>query len=462
MSAAPRTGSLSPIESAAVRLYEREAKVYLDRRPSCAKAADPDLPGFLDGMPLHWMLDWPMPAPLVVERAKGATLTDIDGNRLTDFCLGDTGAMFGHAPGPVARALAGRGDLGLTTMLPSTDAPVVGALLAGIFGLPHWQVATTASDANRFALRAARAVTGRRKILVFDGCYHGAVDETLVDLVEGRTVPRASLLGSAFDAGQTTVAVPFNDLAALEAALAGRDIACVIAEPVMTNCSMIQPQPGFHAALRRLTRETGTLLIIDETHTISTGYGGYTRVHGLEPDLFVVGKPVAGGVPTSVWGMSDAVAAALEKARENRPAGHSGMGTTLSGSALQLACLRACLGEVMTPEAYVRMETHAAAIAEGFSATIHEHRLPWHVSRVGARLEVVFRAEPLVDAEDARAAASAELERGLHLGLLNRGFLLTPFHNMVLVCPAITGEDAAGLTAAFDEVVSLIAAGADL
>jgi len=447
------------LADAARRLHAVEASRFVHGRPKAAALDARRGAGFVGNVPLHWMRDWPTPFPVVVERAEGARLVDIDGHALVDFCLGDTGAMFGHTPAPIARALAARATGGLTAMLPTADAAVVGPLLAALFGLPHWQVATTASDANRFALRLARAATGRGKILVFDGCYHGAVDETLVDLVDGRTVARKSLLGQAFDPAAATVAVPFNDVAALERALSAHDVACVIAEPVMTNCSMILPEPGFHDALRRLTRTAGTLLLVDETHTLSTGLGGYTAVHRLEPDILVVGKAVAGGVPTSLFGMSDAVAAAMTAERDPEEHGYSGIGTTLSGSALQLACLRACLEEVMTAEAYAAMNDGADIVEAGFAETIARFGLPWHVARVGARLEVVFAPEPLRNAAEARAAALPAVERLLHLGLVNRGFLLTPFHNMVLVSPATTAAEADGLVAAFADIVGTLVAG---
>jgi glutamate-1-semialdehyde 2,1-aminomutase len=407
-----------------------------------------------------WMLDWPTPFPMVVDQASGVRLVDLDGHEIVDLCLGDTGAMFGHAPAPVVEALARAAARGLTTMLPSSDAAVVGDLLAKRFGLPFWQVAATASDANRFALRVARAVTGRAKMLVFDGCYHGAVDDTLVDRVDGRTVSRRSLLGQVADLGATTVSIPFNDEAALAAALSGGDIACVLAEPVMTNCGMILPQPGFHAALRRLTRAAGSLLLIDETHTLSSGLGGYTALQGLEPDIFVAGKAVAGGVPAAVWGLSDEVAQRLEAVRRARPDGHSGIGTTLSGSALQLACLRACLDQAMTAEAYQAMDRQAGRIAAGLDAAIRRCGLAWHVARVGARIEVVFAPEPVRNADEARAAASHPIEKALHLALLNRGFLVTPFHNMVLVAPGLTDAEADAFVAAYGEVLAELSGGA--
>ncbi|MBH0237835.1 transaminase [Methylobrevis albus] len=449
------------LERAATAMFAEEAASYAAVRPVGRDCGAATGPGFLDGVPLHWMRDWPMPFPLVLAAAEGARLEDIDGHVLTDFCLGDTGAMFGHAPAPVVAALARSATAGFTTMLPSPAAARVGRLLSQRFGLPHWQVATTASDANRFAIRVARAVTGRPKILVFEGCYHGAVDDTLVDRApDGATLTRASLLGQVVDLATTTTVVPFNDEAALAMALAGGDIACVLAEPVMTNCSMIAPQPGFHAALRRLTRDAGTLLLIDETHTISSGLGGYTALHGLEPDLFVVGKAIAGGIPASVWGLSAAVAERLAAVRAVVPGGHSGIGTTLSGSTLQLACLEACLTEVMTAEAYAAMNAGADVIEAGLAAALRRHALPWHVARVGARLELVLRAAPLVDAADARAAASHAIEAALHLALLNRGFLLTPFHNMMLVSPAASIADCERLVAAFDAVLGTLVAAA--
>jgi glutamate-1-semialdehyde 2,1-aminomutase len=446
------------IAARAASLLPGEKRQYQQRRPRSCAAHERASEGLINHVPLHWMLDWPMPVPLIVDEAVGAQLTDIDGNRLLDLCLGDTGAMFGHGPEPILRALAGSAQRGLTTMLPSSDAQRVGQLLASRFPMPCWQVAATASDANRFAIRVARAVTGRPRVLVFDGCYHGSVEETLVDLVDGKTLSRRSLLGQVIDGSQTTVSIPFNDEAALRRALAAGDIACVLAEPVMTNCGMILPQPGFHSRLRELTRAAGTLLLIDETHTISTGLGGYTTVHGLEPDIFVLGKPVGGGVPVSVWGLSKDVSRGFALALQSRNShGHSGIGTTLSGSALQLACLRACLEEVMTQSAYATMLSGAGKIEAALTASIQEAGFPWHVSCVGARIEVVFSRDRVRNASEARAVANPVIEQFIHLALLNRGFLLAPFHNMVLVSPATTAEDCAGFIAAYREVLRQLA-----
>lgn len=448
--AGPAIGGVTPERIAAFRA--RQAETYLRARPRSHRKMAGGAEGFLGGVPMHWMRDWPMPFPFVVDRAEGATITDIDGNELADFCLGDTGSMFGHSPAPVARAIRRQARRGLAYMLPNEDALEVGKLLAERFGLPLWQIATTATDANRFALRVARAVTGRDRILVFNGCYHGAVDEMMVRLKDGRAVNRPGLAGEFRDLAARTRVVEFNDVAALEAALAHGDVACVITEPVLTNSCMVLPQEGFHAALREATRRHGTLLLIDETHTISTGPGGYSRAHGLEPDLFVLGKPVAGGVPASVWGMSEEVARRWAAYREAREPGYSGMGTTLSANPLQFAAMRATLEDVMTDDACRRMDRLAARLARGLAAAIERHGLPWHVARVGARVEFICAPGPLRNGGEAEAAHAPDLEAAIHVGLVNRGCLIAPFHNMMLVSPATKKRQVDLLVAAFDDI----------
>jgi glutamate-1-semialdehyde 2,1-aminomutase len=440
-------------------VFEAERASYVSLHPRSLALAGHGIAGFYQGVPMHWMRDWSMPYPFLVESAHGAVLHDVDGNEYADFCLGDTGAMFGHSPPPVVEAIERQAGRGLTYMLPTEDAIAVGRLLEERFGLPHWQVATTATDANRFALRVARAVTGRPKILVFNGCYHGTVDETFVRLVDGRAVNRPGLLGQVTDLTQLARVVEFNDLAALRAALAHGDVACVIAEPVMTNSCMVLPEPGFHAELRRLTRAAGTLLLIDETHTISTGPRGYTGAHGLEPDLFVVGKPVAGGVPASVWGFTDEVAQRLNAVRSQTPPGHSGMGTTLSANALSIAAMRATLEHVMTAEAYAHMESLAGALATGLQAVVDQYGMAWHVVRVGARVEFICAPGPLRNGTEAEAAHAPALEQALHLALLNRGCLIAPFHNMMLVSPTTTARQVESLCMAFEAAVASLALG---
>lgn len=454
--AAGRERGVDTARRAAFTAAER-ARYARDRPRSAALAAATGAGAYYAGVPMHWMLDWPLPFPMVIADAQGATLTDVDGRALADFCLGDTGSMFGHSPPAVVRALSAQCGHGFTYMLPTEHALAVGGLLRERFGLPHWQIATTASDANRFALRVARAVTDRPKILVMNGCYHGAVDETYVDLDGGRARNRPALIGQFVDLTQDTRVVEFNDVAALEQALAARDVACVITEPVLTNCCMVLPEPGYHAALRRVTRATGTLLLIDETHTISSGPGGYTRAHALEPDLFVVGKPIAGGVPASAWGFSDAIARSWDRLRREKPPGHSGLGTTLSANALAMATMHATLAEVMTDSAYAHMEAQAARLEAGLAAVIARYALPWHVARVGARVEFICARGPLRNGSEAAAAHAPGIEQAIHIGLLNRGCLIAPFHNMMLVCPATSVAQVDQLVGAFGEVVGALA-----
>lgn len=436
------------------KFAEREAQRFAKGRPKAAAALAAGADAFLDAVPLHWMKDWSMPHLPLIAKAKGARITDIDGYEIDDFCLGDTGSMFGHSPEPVARAIKAQATRGLTYMLPSEAAMEAGRLLTERFGPFRWQIATTATDANRFVLRVARAVTGRPKVLVFNGCYHGTVDDTMVELSEGVTRNREGLLGQVADLTLGAVACEFNDLAGVEAALAKGDVAAILTEPVMTNCCMVLPEPGFLDGLRRLATAYGALLIIDETHTISTGLGGYTGVHGLRPDAFVAGKCVAGGMPTAIWGLSDALAERYKAANSKRPAGHSGMGTTLSANPMQFACLVATLSEVMTPASYAHMEKLAVRLEAGLAAVIARTGAPWHVVRVGARVEFICAPGPLKNGTEAGRAHQPRVERALHLGLLNRGCMIAPFHNMMLVSPATKKRQVDRLIAAFDEIVT--------
>ncbi|MER9756047.1 aspartate aminotransferase family protein [Mesorhizobium sp. M0166] len=449
-------GGIGPARIAKLRAVE--AEVFRRARPKSMAKIGNGLPGFFGGVPMHWMNDWPTPFPILVDSARGAVISDIDGNRLDDFCLGDTGSMFGHSPPPVARAIRRQAGRGLTYMLPAEDALAIGPLLQQRFGLPLWQIATTATDANRFALRVARAVTGREKILVFNGCYHGSVDETMVRLVAGKAVNRPGLAGEFRDLTRATDIVEFNDLPALDAALRGNDVACVITEPVLTNSCMVLPEAGFHDGLRRLTRATGTLLLIDETHTISTGPGGYTSKYGLEPDLFVLGKPIAGGIPASVWGMSEDVAARYAAYISRKEPGYSGMGTTLSANPLQFAAMRATLEHVMTDENYSHMDHLARRLDAGLTAVIDRYRLPWHVARVGARVEFICAPGPLRNGGEAEAAHVPELEAAIHVALVNRGVLIAPFHNMMLISPATSAAQVNRLITAFGAVAAKLTA----
>lgn len=434
----------------------QERSRFTNAHPRSAALAARARDHLLFGVPLHWMNDWGTPFALHVDHASGAQVTDVDGHTLVDFCLGDTGAMFGHSPAPVAAAVARQATRGFTTMLATEDAAVVGEQLAQRFGLPVWQFAMSATDANRYIVRWLRAATGRQKILVFNGCYHGTIEDVFVDLVDGRPVQRDSLLGQVHNLLDTTVVVEFNDLAALDAALADGDVACVLAEPVMTNIGMVLPEPGYWAEAQQIIRRHGTLLVMDETHTISTGPGGYARAQGIAPDALVLGKPVGGGVPCAVYGMSAELAARAERAKREAPPGHSGIGTTLTGNMLAMAAMRAALTEVMTPAAYGHMLALAQRLAAGLREVIARHGLPWCVTQVGARTEFQFCPTPPRNGSEADRILDGELEHLIHLGLLNRGVMITPFHNMMLVCPQTTDEHVAQLIGALDEALTQI------
>jgi glutamate-1-semialdehyde 2,1-aminomutase len=439
-------------------LIAEEERAFAADHPRSAALFDAAKATLLDGVPMNWMVRWAGPFPLFVERAAGARFTDVDGRDYVDLCLGDTGAMAGHSPPETVAAIAERLGRGITFMLPTADAAWVGGELGRRFGLPLWQFALTATDANRFALRLARQVTGRRKVLVFNWRYHGSVDETFATLrPDGSVGPRPGLIGPPVDPALTTRVVEFNDAGALEAALADRAVACVLAEPALTNIGIVLPEPGFHAALRRLTRDTGTLLILDETHTICAGPGGYTAAHGLEPDMLTIGKPIAGGLPAAAYGMSAALGERLRGSLERDTSdtgGIGGIGGTLAGNALSLAAMRATLASpALGPESFRRTIGLAARFAAGVQQAIDAHGLPWHVTRLGCRAEYWFRPTPPRNGGEAAAAVDSELDRYLHLAALNRGVLLTPFHNMALVAPTATEADIDRHTAAFRESV---------
>jgi glutamate-1-semialdehyde 2,1-aminomutase len=427
-------------------LIDREQARFRETHPRSAEAWARGREHFLYGGPSHWMRRWAGGFPIYVTGAKGAHLTDLDGRSYVDFCLGDTGGMCGHGPEAVTVAAARQLANGASTMLPTEDSLWVGEELARRFGLPYWTLTTSATDANRAAIRIARMITGRTKVLVFSGCYHGGVEEAHVQLVDGEMRLRNMIHPNGVDHTRVSRVVEFNDVAALQAALAHGDVACVLTEPVMTNFGMIPPAPGFHEALRSATRNAGALLIIDETHTISCGVGGYTREHGLEPDMMTLGKAIAGGVPCGALGVSAEVAEQLwaEVPMLNpkvRQSAHLGMGGTLAGNALTVAAMRAVLSEVLTPSAYAGMIARAAKLAAGARRTIARHGLSWHVAVVGARCEIMFGPEPPRNGAEFTAMRRGGLETWLHAFYLNEGVLVTPFHTMFLMCPATADAD---------------------
>ena len=435
-----------------------EERRFVRRHPASRRLFERARRAMIGGVPMNWMIEWPGPYPLFMKEARGATIKDVEGHRYIDFCLGDTGAMFGHSPPATVAAAARQLRRGITTMLPTDDAYWVGRDLARRFGVPYWQVAMTATDANRFALRMARETTGRRKILVFNGCYHGTVDEALVRTVDGRVVPREGAMPPPVEPELTTRVIEFNDLPGLEAALAPRDVAAVLMEPALTNCGIVLPEEGYLDGVREITRRTGTVWIIDETHTWCAGPGGYTAAHHLEPDMVTLGKPVAGGIPAAAFGASQDV---YDKTLANMLAGTTGvngLGGTLTGNAFALAAMRATLEKVITKRAFDHMVPLATRWTQGVAEAIEEAGVPWHVVQLGARAEYRFRDPPPRNGAEAIASKDLLLDRYVHLMALNRGILLTPFHNMALMCPATTRAMVDRHTAVFRETVGALAA----
>ncbi len=435
-------------------LLDDEVEAFRDRHPRSLELSERSRSSLLFGVPMSWMARWAGGFPVFVDEATGARVVDVDGHEYVDLCLGDTGAMAGHAPAPVVEAVAAQAARGSTAMLPTEDAVWVGEELARRFGLPFWQFALTATDANRFALRLAREVTGRGKVLVFDWCYHGSVDEALATTMHGVVGPRLGNVGPAIHPALTTKVVQFNDLDALEQALEPGDVACVLAEPALTNIGIVLPDDGFHDALRELTRSTGTLLAIDETHTLSAGPGGCTTAWDLEPDLVTVGKAIGGGMPAAAFGVSAELAERITERTEADYEDTGGIGGTLAGNALSLAAVRATLEHVLTEEAFSRTVPLAERFAASVSETIEDTALPWHLTRLGCRAEYRFRRDPPRTGAEAAAAIDPELDRYMHVFALNRGVLLTPFHNMALISPGTSAADVDKHGEVFREAVS--------
>lgn len=452
----PKVTAMHTNRERIAELMRSETALFVSEHPRSQALFERAKSSLLAGVPMNWMVRWAGPYPLFAREARGSRIWDVDGHEYIDMCLGDTGAMFGHSPEAVVERVRDQVAKGITMMLPTEDSIWVSEELARRFGLPYWQVAMTATDANRFSIRLAREVTGRDIILVVRGCYHGSVDETLVDVDGERVVPRSGNIGPPVDPSVTTRVVEFNDTAALEAALLPGDVACVLCEPAMTNRGIILPEPGYHDALRALTAKQGTMLIIDETHTICCGPGGYTREHGLKPDILTIGKPIGSGIPAAAYGISEDVAGAVMKRILDDGTDESGLGGTLSGNALSVAAMRATLESVITEESFERMTPLAERFEQGVREAIERHGAPWHVTRLGVRVEYHFLPRPPRNGMEAEEAKDAELEKLLHLMALNRGILLTPFHNMALMSPTLTEEDVDRHTHVFDECLDIL------
>jgi glutamate-1-semialdehyde 2,1-aminomutase len=440
-------------------LMDRELDRFEQDHPRSRELFERSKANLLGGVPMPWMTEWAGSFPVFVAEAHGARFTDVDGREYVDLCLGDTGGMTGHSPKESVAAIAEQAAKGITLMLPTEDSIWVGAEMERRFGLPYWQFALTATDANRFTLRLARQITGRPKVLVFSWCYHGSVDESIIVLQDGKPTQRPGNVGPAVDPTQTTRVVEFNDLEALERELAHEDVACVLAEPALTNIGIVLPDPGYHEALRELTRKYGTYLVIDETHTICAGPGGATKAWALEPDFLTIGKPLAAGVPAACYGMSAEVAPKIEDYMGSIPATDvGGVGGTLSGNALSLAAMRATLEHVLTDEAFEGMIELGGRWTDGVQTAIDAHGLPWTVQRLGCRAEYWFCPEPPRNGGEAAELDDHDLAKFTHLYALNRGILLTPFHNMALMSPATSADDVDAHSRVFDEMAAELVA----
>lgn len=435
-------------------LLQSEEKLFHQNHPRSYELYQRARKSLHGGVPMLWMVRWAGSFPVFVEEAKGAHFTDVDGNSYIDFCLGDTGAMTGHSPEATVQAIGEQIRKGITLMLPYADVISVGEELQRRFGLPFWQFTLTATDANRFALRMARMLTGRSKVLVFNYCYHGTVDEAYIMLDDsGQPTSRDNNIGAQIDPTLTSKVIEFNDIPALENALKDRDVAVVLAEPAMTNIGIIHPEPGYHDALRELTSKYGSYLIIDETHTICAGPGGYTAAHSLKPDFLTIGKPLAGGVPAAVYGFTQEIADKFNAVLNQDDADVGGIGGTLAGNALSIAAMKATLEHVLTDEYYARAIKLQERFTEGVESVIKEFNLPWIVKRLGTRSEYWFHPTPPKNGGEAASSIDHELDRYMHLYALNRGILMTPFHNMALISPDITEPDVDYHTQIFREAV---------
>jgi len=443
------------------RLRAREDALFARRTKASREAFDNAQALLLNGVPMPWMGDWGTSHPIFVRRAFGNRVIDLDGNEYIDFCLGDTGAMFGHSPEATAETVATQVRRGITTMMPTPDALDIGRELGRRFGLPLWQVAMTATEANRYVIRICRALTGRPKVLSMNESYHGSLDETLPHIG-----PQGKLeLRSAYDMNPgvpkeaLSRVVEFNDLDALERELAHEDCACVLAEPVMTNCGMVLPAPGYHDKLRELCRTYGTYLVIDETHTFSNGYGGGTAAYGLAPDFITLGKSIAGGIPVAVYGFTGEVGERINATFGRQSVSDPmGIGGTLSANALAIAAMRATLQKVATPEAFARMLAGQARLSDGLDTLLARHSIPWSVTRSGARCELQFMPTLPRNGTEAKNHFDWDLTYYTHLHLANRGLLVTPFHNMMLVPPVATDADIDRLIQGWDDCLAEIAA----
>lgn len=442
------------------RLLAEETAAFVAARPRSMAQLERARATMPRGVPMTWMEDlYPHP-PVWVSHGSGAYLWDVDEHRYVDLYIADMSAFCGHGPQVVVDAVAQRMRRGNQFLMPSEDAVPVAEHLAARYGMPKWQFTLSATQANTEVIRIARHRTGREVVLVFDGKYHGHVEEALVVMEDGEVQPEYHGLTRGITA--KTRVVPFNDVAALERALAPRDVAVVLAEPAMTNAGFLLPAAGFHEALRELTSQTATLLAIDETHTLVTSYAGLAREWELQPDFLTLGKSIAAGVPLGTYGMTEELAALLEAPDEKyvvagEATGEVATGGTLFANPLSLAAAHAALTEILTEDAFARTALLGARLAGGLRAAIARHDLPWSVTQHGAHAYYAFTTPPPHDGASSRAADDADLRALMRICMANRGVWESGWWLGPTVSVAHTEQDVDDYLEVFADVAAVVA-----
>lgn len=436
---------------------ELERKSYLEKHGKSLQQKEKRREVLLYNAPMNWMQQWPLDFPVTVERGEKHKITDVDGNEYIDFCLGYSAAFPGHGIGEVGKALSGTMEGGMVYTMPSALDAEAGALLKERFGQDYWGFALSATDANRFIIKLCREITGRQKILVFNGCYHGTVEETFAMGEDGKTRTREGNIGIGVDTAKTTTAIEFNDLNALEAELRKEEYACLMMEPVMTNCGIIHPAAGYLETAKALCGKYGTVFIIDEAHTITGDFRGYARKHNLGPDVLILGKCIGGGFPAGAYGVSENIKKRIDAIIRVEYSDTSGIGGTMTGSVMAMAGIKAALTYALTEENYIKAGFNTEMIAEGIRRIIDDNGLCWSVVTLGARFDVWFMEKPGRNAAEAFECHDADLYEYIFTALINRGYIMSPYWNILgSVSPYISEAECRAFLKTFEEIIRSI------
>jgi glutamate-1-semialdehyde 2,1-aminomutase len=402
-------------------LTARENAAFVDARPRGSQVWRENAAVMPNGVPMAWLRWSYEPVPLFAADGKGSRFRDVDGHEYADFNIADMSMFTGYAPEPVVEAVSRQVARGSQFLLPGEDDAWVAGELGRRYGLPLWQFTLSATGANTEAIRVARTFTGRNTVLMFDGHYHGHFDDSLVERVDGVRQPEEA--GLPRGVTDRVRLARFNDLADVEQAMAEGDVAVVVTEPALTNnVGLVMPVPGFHEGLRRLTRDAGALLVLDETHTQVVGPGGLTRRWGLEPDIVTIGKSIAAGIPLGAYGMTPQVAEVLIRpGGRDDPKPAVATGGTLFGNPLSMAAAKATMSEVLTDAAYAESQRLGGRLADGLDGIVADAGVPWSVPRFWSRSGLAFTPELPTDANAAIADLDVPLRRLMRIFLANRG-----------------------------------------